>query len=164
VWKLGGDKGDDNDGDVDLMTEEERVSYVLTFARRRFWQCKLRYRNQTELQDIADGYVSRSLPLSVIVIDFYHWVHFGDWSFNKNCWPDQDAMVAHMDERGVQIMVSVWPFLDEAGSHFPAFKSQGLLVTNASGHPEMFHAGQQVSLLLCACQRHSSGPCMLRGW
>lgn len=45
-----------------------------------FWQCKNRYRNQTELLDIAQGYLNRSLPLSVIVVDYYHWVHFGNLS------------------------------------------------------------------------------------
>lgn len=34
-----------------------------------FWQSKNRYRNQSQVLDIARGYVTRSLPLSVIVID-----------------------------------------------------------------------------------------------
>lgn len=42
-----------------------------------FWQCKNRYRNQTEFLDIAEGYLNRSLPLSVLVIDYYHWIYLG---------------------------------------------------------------------------------------
>lgn len=42
-----------------------------------FWQCKNRYRNQTQLLDVANGYKSRGLPLDIITIDYMHWVHFG---------------------------------------------------------------------------------------
>jgi alpha-D-xyloside xylohydrolase len=53
-----------------------------------FIQCKDRYRNQSQVLDVARGYVSRGLPISVIVIDWMHWVHQGDWAFNKECWPE----------------------------------------------------------------------------
>jgi alpha-D-xyloside xylohydrolase len=41
--------------------------------------------------------VSRGLPISVIVIDWKHWVHQGDWAFNKACWPDVPAMVQELN-------------------------------------------------------------------
>lgn len=53
-----------------------------------FIQCKDRYRNQTQLLDVARGYFDRQLPISVIVIDWMHWINQGDWSFNPTCWPD----------------------------------------------------------------------------
>ena len=53
-----------------------------------FWQSKNRYRNQSQLLDVAAGYASRGLPLSVIVIDYLSWVTLGDWTFNAACWPD----------------------------------------------------------------------------
>ena len=44
-------------------------------TRMPFWttgfiQCKDRYRNQTQLLDVARGYVERGLPISMIVIDW----------------------------------------------------------------------------------------------
>ena len=42
-----------------------------------FIQCKDRYRNQTQLLDVARGYKSRKLPISMIVIDWFHWVEMG---------------------------------------------------------------------------------------
>lgn len=48
-----------------------------------FIQCKDRYRNQTQLLEVAHGYVDRGLPISVIVIDWQHWVNQGDWSFSE---------------------------------------------------------------------------------
>ena len=44
-----------------------------------FWQCKLRYETQAELLNAAREYKRRGLPLSVIVSDFFHWSHMGDW-------------------------------------------------------------------------------------
>jgi hypothetical protein len=51
------------------------------------------YRNQTELLDIVKGFVNRGLPISVINVDYYHWINFGDWSFNPACWPDSAGNV-----------------------------------------------------------------------
>jgi alpha-glucosidase (family GH31 glycosyl hydrolase) len=41
-----------------------------------FWQSKMRYRTSDELLDVAAGYTSRNISLSVIVIDFYSWTMF----------------------------------------------------------------------------------------
>lgn len=35
-----------------------------------FWQCKLRYRNQEELLEVAREHKRRGLPMDVIVVDF----------------------------------------------------------------------------------------------
>eukprot|EP01049_Picozoa_sp_SAG25_P014225 SAG25_NODE_2446_length_1598_cov_1.340227_1_plen_172_part_10 len=38
-----------------------------------FWQCKLRYSNQSQIMDVAREYVRRSIPLSLMIIDFFSW-------------------------------------------------------------------------------------------
>lgn len=47
-----------------------------------FWQCKLRYQTQDEVLTIAHKYKELNIPLSVIVIDFFHWTQQGDWRFD----------------------------------------------------------------------------------
>ncbi len=74
-----------------------------------FWQCKLRYWNQEQLLEVAREHVRRGLPLDVIVADFFHWPHMGDYRFEDEFWPDPAAMVAELKELGVELMVSVWP-------------------------------------------------------
>ena len=37
---------------------------------------------------VAQGFKERSLPLSMIVVDWRHWVQLGDMSLNPTCWPD----------------------------------------------------------------------------
>ena len=52
-----------------------------------FWQSKLRYRTQDELLAVAREYARRGLPLSVIVVDYFHWTHLGDWKFDPASGP-----------------------------------------------------------------------------
>ena len=53
-----------------------------------FWQCKLRYQTQEELLDVAREYKKRSLPIDLIVVDFFHWPLQGEWKFDPVYWPD----------------------------------------------------------------------------
>ena len=46
------------------------------------WQCRLRYRTQDEVLEVAREYKRRGIKLDVIVIDFFHWDYQGDWSFD----------------------------------------------------------------------------------
>ncbi len=104
-----------------------------------FWQCKLRYRTQEELLEVAREYRRRGLPLSVIVADFFHWTHLGDWRFDPAEWPDPAAMVRELDGLGVKLMVSIWPSVNPRSENHPAMERAGLFVGNDSGGTA--HAG-----------------------
>ena len=67
-----------------------------------FWQSKLRYVSQEELMGVAHEYRKRGLPLSVIVADFFHWPHQGDWKFDKDYWPDPKAMVDELKAKKME--------------------------------------------------------------
>eukprot|EP01043_Picozoa_sp_COSAG02_P058814 COSAG02_NODE_7384_length_3039_cov_9.723391_1_plen_496_part_00 len=108
-----------------------------------FIQCKDRYRNQSQVLDVARGYVSRGLPISVIVIDWMHWVHQGDWQFNKECWPDVQAMVDELQTMGITLMVTFWPFQSRESIHWTEFESNGYLVPRLNGTLESWDGGDQ---------------------
>lgn len=100
-----------------------------------FWQCKLRYKTQKELLEVAREYRRRKLPVSVMVIDFHHWSKMGDWSFDPACWPDPAAMVRELKSMGMECMVSVWPTVDWKCANFKHMSEHGLLLRNERGMP-----------------------------
>lgn len=97
------------------------------------WQCKLRYRNQQEVLEVAREYHRRHLPLSVMVIDFFHWPNQGTWCFDPIDWPDPKAMVEELESLGIKLMVSVWPTVEARSPLFPQMKAKGWLVTSDRG-------------------------------
>ena len=100
-----------------------------------FWQCKLRYRTQEELLNVAREYKRRNLPLSVIVIDFFHWPRQGEWKFDSKYWPDPKAMVDELNEMGVKLMVSIWPTVEVNCENYSEMSQKGLLVRTERGVP-----------------------------
>jgi len=100
-----------------------------------FWQCKLRYRTQEELLSVAREHKRRGLPLSVIVVDFFHWTMQGDWQFDPQHWPDPEAMVQELEEMGVKLMVSIWPTVNALSPNFEEMQRRGLLLLTARGVP-----------------------------
>jgi len=93
-----------------------------------FWQCKNRYRTQDQVLEVARGYRNRSLPLDIITIDYMHWRNWGDWSFNPDCFPDPQAMVQELNDMGVELAVTFWPYVCAGGSHTDNFNTSGFLV------------------------------------
>lgn len=100
-----------------------------------FWQCKLRYRTQEELLNVAREYKKRGLPISVIVIDFFHWPMQGEWKFDKKYWPNPKAMVDELNEMGIKLMVSIWPTVDLKSENFEEMLEKNLLVTTERNEP-----------------------------
>lgn len=100
-----------------------------------FWQCKLRYTSQDELLSVARSYKERGLPLSVIVIDYFHWTSQGDWKFDPTDWPDPTGMVKELEEMGIKVMVSVWPTVNGVSENYESMSQQGWLVETNRGIP-----------------------------
>ncbi len=98
-----------------------------------FWQCKLRYKTQKELLEVAREYHRRKLPVSVMVIDFHHWTKAGEWSFDPDAWPDPSAMVKELKAMGMECMVSIWPTVDYSCKNFEHMRDHGLLIRNERG-------------------------------
>ncbi|MDX6390910.1 MAG: alpha-D-xyloside xylohydrolase, partial [Streptosporangiaceae bacterium] len=93
-----------------------------------FWQSKLRYRSQEELLAVAREHKRRGLPMSVIVADYFHWSAMGDYRFDRNEWPDPQAMADELKALGIELMVSIWPTVSPLSERYADYRDRGLLV------------------------------------
>ena len=114
---------------ADLTGHAPEMPYFAT----GYWQSKLRYATQEELLGVAREYKKRNLPLSVIVADFYHWPHSGDWKFNEKYWPDPKAMVDELRGMGVELLVSVWPTVGRESENFKEMQARNFLINTEEG-------------------------------
>lgn len=98
-----------------------------------FWQCKLRYQTQDELLRVAREYKKRGLPISVIVVDFFHWDRQGDWKFDERYWPDPEKMVRELHDMGIELMVSIWPTVEQKSENYQEMLENGYLIRTERG-------------------------------
>lgn len=98
-----------------------------------FWQSKLRYSSQEEALEVAREFQRRGLPLSVLVIDYFHWTMMGTWDFDPACFPDPDAMVDELREMGVETAVSIWPTVNPDSPNWQEMYERGLLTRTERG-------------------------------
>ena len=103
-----------------------------------FWQCKLRYETQEELLQVAREYKKRGLPISVIVIDYFHWTMQGEWKFDPEKWPDPKAMVSELESMGIKLMVSVWPTIDPRSENYAYMREHNYILRGERGVDVVF--------------------------
>ena len=103
-----------------------------------FWQCKLRYETQEELLQVAREYKRRGLPVSVMVIDYFHWTMQGEWKFDPEKWPDPKAMVSELESMGIKLMVSIWPTIDPRSENYAYMREHNYILRGERGVDVVF--------------------------
>lgn len=75
-----------------------------------FWQCRERYHDQAELLENANEMRKRKIPVDMIVQDWFYWpkgTKGPEWDRSK--YPDPKAMADEVHDLNMDLMVSVWP-------------------------------------------------------
>lgn len=98
-----------------------------------FWQSKLRYRTQEEVLNVVREYKKRNLPISVIVIDYFHWPYLGDFRFDNKYWPNPQEMIDEIKSLGIEPVISIWPFVEEKSENYFEMSEKGYLVKAENG-------------------------------
>ncbi len=106
--------------------------------RMGLWQCKLRYRTQEEVLEVARRYQAEGIHIDQIVIDYFHWTVQGDWKFDKTYWPDPKSMVDELHRMGIKVIVSVWPSVDRRSENFEPLMERGLLIRTERGAAQTY--------------------------
>ena len=63
----------------------------------------------------------------MIVVDFFHWPHMGDFRFDEEFWPDPKAMVKELKAMGMELMVSIWPQISLKSENFKEMDEEGYI-------------------------------------
>ena len=109
-----------------------------------FWQSKLRYESQEDLLEVAREYKKRGVPISAIVIDYFHWTEQGEWKFDPEYWPDPAAMCRELKDMGIEPVVSVWPTINPNSENYEEMNEANMLVRTENGQYGTFEFyGQQ---------------------
>ena len=103
-----------------------------------FWQSRLRYETQDEVLSVARKYKELGIPLSVIVIDYFHWTEQGEYRFDPKYWPEPKAMADELHEMGIRLMVSIWPTINEKSENYREMLNNNMLVRTVSGGNRLF--------------------------
>ena len=93
-------------------------------------QCKERYQSSKEIEDTAEEFKRRGIPLDCLVLDWLSWEEgmWGQKSFDPGRFPDPKAMVDKLHGMGIHFMMSIWPNMDPRTDNNREFKERGLLL------------------------------------
>ncbi len=109
-----------------------------------FWQSKMRYESQDDLMAVAREYKKRGLPISAIVIDFFHWTEQGNWEFDPTLWHDPKAMCDELKSLNIELVVSIWPTINPNSKNYAYMDDNNMLVRTENGQYGIFlFNGQQ---------------------
>ena len=103
-----------------------------------FWQSRLRYETQDEVLSVAEKYKELGIPLSVIVIDYFHWTEQGDYKFDSRYWQNPKEMADKLHKMGVKLMVSMWPTVNEKSENYRHMLENNMLIRTKSGSNRVF--------------------------
>lgn len=103
-----------------------------------FWQSKLRYENEEQVLQVARKYKELGIPLSVIIIDYFHWTEQGDYQFDPKYWKNPKKMADELHDMGIRLMVSMWPTINEHSENYTYMHDHNMLVRTARGSNRVF--------------------------
>lgn len=97
------------------------------------WQSKLRYRTPEELNAVLVGYAIRKLPLSMLVIDFFHWTRQGEREFDQKYWANLRDSVIKARKKRVNLMISIWATVCKKFKYYDELLNMGGLLKPIKG-------------------------------
>src|SRR6478752_5132672 len=91
--------------------------------------------DETTVNQFLDGMSERDLPLSVFHFDCFWMREFRwcDFEWNPLTFPEPEAMLARLKERGLRICLWINPYIAQLSPLFEEGKANGYLVTRADG-------------------------------
>lgn len=94
-----------------------------------YWQSRERYKTQQEIEQVAQEFRKRRIPIDNMVQDWSYWAEhdWGSHEFDRARFPDPDGMIKRLHNMNMRVMISVWPKINEASSVYGQFSDKGWL-------------------------------------
>ncbi|MFD2966303.1 glycoside hydrolase family 31 protein [Sphingobacterium bambusae] len=94
-----------------------------------YWQSRERYKTQAELEEVAQIFRKRRIPIDNIVQDWSYWSEkdWGSHVFDPKRFPDPDGMIDRLHQQHFKLMISVWPKINEESTVFDEFNRNNWL-------------------------------------
>jgi len=100
-----------------------------------FMQSKERYKTQQELLEVGRKYREKGYPCDMLIVDWYHWKHLGDFTMDPEYWPDPAEMNRELKELGFRTMVSIWPRAVRESPNYAYLEKKGWFMRDKDGKP-----------------------------
>ena len=83
------------------------------------FQSQDRYKSQTEVLSVKDGYRNAKIPVDCIVQDWFYWEPnvIGSHVMWPERYPDPKAMVDQLHQANIHAMISIWPVFSKRDQH-----------------------------------------------
>ena len=111
---------------------------VMPYWATGFWQCRLRYETQDELLSVVRKYRELGIPLSAIIVDYFHWTEQGDYKFDTKYWPSVKEMADEIHKSDTRLIVSMWPTINEKSENYRHMLDNNMLIRTARGSDRLF--------------------------
>jgi alpha-D-xyloside xylohydrolase len=108
-----------------------------------YWQSKLAYRSQSEIEEVAAKYRDLHIPIDNIVLDAGWETALGSRVFNPS-FPDPNAMVQTLHDENVHLMVSVWPLFETGSQTFEAMLKDGSFLPQMNDPGAAYYPGSRL--------------------
>lgn len=123
--------GGSMDGVISQIRELTGQAPMFPLWTMGFWQCRERYKSQTELTDVVHNYRKNKIPLDGIIQDWQYWGPNNNWnsmSFDNPNFPEPQKMIDDVHKNNAHIMISVWPSFGAETPIYKELESQEMLL------------------------------------
>ncbi len=101
-----------------------------------YWYSKYWCYTDRELEQLADDFARRDLPIDVLVVDMdWHKPGWTGYTFDPDCFPDPSGFLARLKQRGLKITFNLHP-ADGVGDHEDAFPTFANALQDKARHLE----------------------------
>jgi len=101
------------------------------------------YKSQQEVLSTINKFIESDFPVDAVVLDLY-WFgadikgHMGNLSWDKKHWPNPEAMIETLRNKGVKTIVITEPFILSSSSQWQSALDNKALARNQAGKPRRF--------------------------